>query len=315
MTFALTAVKAYGIESSESLQKRFIQRLELKGTAANTNVAYDFGNYTGTYWSAVGGTGVGPKALTAIKGIQTIARSFLSAQGTGLNGYSLAPASTSLTTTFLSAASAAGSASVTYVVTGLLGTDTILSVTPEIAGTLGRPVISALTSAVYAGGSATPTLVVTGLKTTDTILGATQIVKNANSLPLIGAAPTCGTNDQYAVVYSADPGGSGTVRVEFSRPATVDTYTPVSWSGQADNQLVVVYGADPGTGAKVLVTVSRAAGSTAVPTGTYQLTMDGTNTLLPDILFLSGNAPLAYDIMLSWELPDGMIPIEYSATA
>ena len=313
MTFALTAVKAYGIESSESLQKRFIQRLELKGTGANTDVAYDFGNYAGTFWSAVGATGVGPTALSAIKIIQTIARSFLSAQGTGLNGYALAPASAALATKFLSAASAGGSASETYVVTGLLASDTILAVTPEVATATGRPIITALTSSVYAGGSATPTLTVTGLKTTDTILGATQIAVNANSLPLIASAATCGTNDQYAVKYSADPGGSGTVRVAISRAATVDTYTPVSWSGQADNTLVVTYGADPGVGAKVLVEVSRT--STAVLTGTYQLSMDATNKLLPDILFVSGNAPTAFDIMLSWELPDNFIPVEYAATA
>lgn len=311
MTFALTSMKAYGIESSEPLQKRFIQRLELKGTAANTNVAYDFGTYAGTYWTAVGGTSPGTTALKAIKDIQTIAKAFQSVRGTGLNGYVQTSASRPLITTMLSDASVGGQAAEVYVVTGLLTTDTILAVTPSVASATGRANVTALTSAAYGGGSATPTLAVTGLLTTDTILGATQIVKNQNSLPLIGAATACTTNDQYAVVYSADPGTTGTVRVMVKRAATTDTYTPVSWGTQATNALTVTYGADPGAGAKVYVTVSRA--NTAVLTGTYELAMDATNTLLPNLLFLSGNAPTAYDMYLQWELPDGAIPIECAA--
>lgn len=230
MTFALTKVTAYGIEASEPLQKRFKQVLILEGTAAATNVAYDFGTYAGTYWTAVGGTAPGITALKAIKDIQIKAKSFESATGVGLSGR-----------------------------TQLSSTD---------------PKVMSLTSAVYAGGSATPTLTVTGLLTTDTILGATQIAKNANSLPLIGANATCAVADQYPVIYSADPGGSGTVRVVFT----------------------------------------RAAANTVI-TGTYQLAMDGTNTLLPNILFLSGDAPTTYKIELQWVLKDQEIPEEVYATA
>ncbi len=79
MTFALTSAKAYGVEATEPLAKRFIQRLELKGTAAATDVAYDFGNYTGTFWTAVGSTSPGTLGLASIKGIQAIAKAFLSA--------------------------------------------------------------------------------------------------------------------------------------------------------------------------------------------------------------------------------------------
>ncbi len=230
MTFALTKVTAYGIEASEPLQKRFKQVLILEGTAANTNVAYDFGTYAGTYWTAVGSTAPGISALKAIKDIQIKAKSFVQASGVGLSGR-----------------------------TQTASTD---------------PKVLALTSAVYAGGSATPTLAVTGLLTTDTILGATQIVKNANSLPLIGANGTCGTNDQYPVVYSADPGGSGTVRVMISRAA-----------------------------------------SNTVIAGEYQLAMDATNTLLPNILFLSTDAPTTYKIALEWFLKDQEVPEELYATA
>ncbi len=230
MTFALTKVTAFGIEASEPLQKRFKQVLILEGTAANTNVAYDFGTYAGTYWTAVGATAPGISALKAISDIQIKAKAFIGASGVGLSGKSQASAS--------------------------------------------DPKTLALTSAVYAGGSATPTLTVTGLLTTDTILGATQIVKNANSLPLIAAAATCAVADQYIVAYSADPGATGTVRVEFT----------------------------------------RAAANTVI-TGTYQLAMDATNTLLPNILFLSGNAPTVYKIVLQWMLNDQEIPEELYATA
>jgi hypothetical protein len=230
MTFALTKVTAYGIEASEPLQKRFKQVLILEGTAANTNVAYDFGTYAGTFWTAVGGTEPGTSALKAVKDIQIKAKAFISASGVGLSAYSQTSATNSK--------------------------------------------VLALTSAAYGGGSATPTLTVTGLLTTDTILGATQILKNQNSLPLIGAAGTCATNDQYAVVYSADPGTTGTVRVVFSRAA-----------------------------------------ANTVAAGTYQLSMDATNTLIPDILFLSGDAPTAFKIVLQWILKDQEIPEELYVSA
>ncbi len=311
MTFALTSVKAYGVEASEPLQKRFIQRLELKGTAANSNVAYDFGTYAGTFWTAVGGTQPGITALKAVKDIQIAAKAFLSAQGIGLNGYTQGAASAALLTKFLSAASAGGSASEVYTVTGLLASDTILAVTPQVAGATGRPTLVVLAGTV-AGGAATGTATVTGLNTsTDTILAVTQDAKGANSLPLLGYNTPATNAINY--VYSADPGGSGTLKVLVSRLATTDTYNPVAWGTQVDNALTVTYGANPGAGAKVEVAVSRS--SAAVVTGTYQLTMDATNTNIPDILFLSGNAPTAFDMVLSWELPDGQVPIECSASA
>ncbi len=225
MTFVLSKVTAYGVEASEPLQKRFKQVLILEGTAANTDVSYDFGTYAGTYWTAVGGTEPGITALKAIKDIQIKAKTFDLASGVGLAG--------------------------------------------KVQTSASAPSILALTSAAYAGGSATPTLTVTGLLTTDTILGATQVAKNANSLPLIGTAATCAVADQYAVVYSADPGATGTVKVEIKRAA-----------------------------------------ANVVAAGTYQLSMDATNTLIPDILFLTGDAPTTYKIVLQWTLKDQEIPEE-----
>lgn len=180
MTMALTKARAWGVETEEPVNRRYLQYLRLQITGANTDVTYDFGQHVsgslGTFWDAVDGSEPGDTALKTIRDIAKRAEAFLWIAGTGLSTRTAEDAT--------------------------------------------RTVVQALTSEVYAGGSATPTLTVTGLLTTDTILGATQIAANANTLPLIGAAATCGTNSQYAVVYSADPGGSGTVRVLFSRATT-----------------------------------------------------------------------------------------------
>ncbi len=125
-----------------------------------------------------------------------------------------------------------------------------------------------------AGGSATPSATVTGLATsaTDTILAVTQDHINANSLPLLGY------NTQAAgslvTVYSADPGGSGTIKVTVWR-----------------------------------------AGLTAVVAGTYNVVPNATNTQIPDILFLSGEAPTAYTLEIEWELKDQEEPVEAYAAA
>ncbi len=314
MTFALTKVTAYGTEASEPLQKRFVQTLILEGTAAATNVAYDVGNYTGTFWTAVGSTEPGTTALHAVKDINIAARTFMSAQGTGLNGYVQADASVPSVLSFLSSASIGGAAAEAYTVTGLKTSaagDTILAVTPQIASATGRPALVVIAGTV-GGGAATGTATVTGLvAATDTVLAVTQDAKGANSLPLLGYNTPA--NNALNYVYSADPGANGTLKVLVSRTATTDTYVPVSWGTQVTDGLTVTYGANPGAGAKVLVTVSRAA-VTTVQAGTYQLTMDATNVNIPDILFLSGDAPTAFKIVYQWSLKDGVNPIEcYSA--
>ncbi len=76
----------------------------------------------------------------------------------------------------------------------------------------------------------------------------------------------------------------------------------------------MTYGANPGAGAKVRVTVSRAA-VTTVAAGTFQLSMNATNTNIPDILFLSGDAPTAFKIVYQWSFRDGETPIEAYASA
>lgn len=78
------------------------------------------------------------------------------------------------------------------------------------------------------------------------------------------------------------------------------------------DQYGVTYSADPGTTGTVKVIFSRA--TTAVQAGTYQLSMDATNTLIPNFLFLTGEAPTVYALTLDWELKNEMSPLKYAVT-
>lgn len=143
MAFALTKVRAYGIEVDEALNKRVRQYLHLTGTAANTDTAFDFGTYAGTFWTAVGGTQPGIDALKAIKDIQTRSEIFLDAQGTVLAGKSRQDSSRSGIVSLNSTASAGGGATETVALTGALTTDSILSVFQFVAGANSTALIGA----------------------------------------------------------------------------------------------------------------------------------------------------------------------------
>jgi hypothetical protein len=227
MTIALVSFRAYGVEAEEAVNKRYKQVMSMSITAANTDVDIDFGDYSGTFWSAVSGSEPGTTALLAIKDIQRRAKTFLGLGGTGIAGKVQADASYTAYTSIDSSASA--------------------------------------------GGAATETLTVSGLLTTDNILAVSQFQKGANGTAIIdygNASGQCGTNGQL----------------------------DAEWTG------------NPGAGAKVRVFLSRT--STTVQAGTYQLAMDGTNDQLPNLLFVSGDAPTAYTVMLEWELKDEEIPVE-----
>jgi len=76
MAAAVTKVRAYGIESEEPVNKRYIQRLILTITQLAADVTMDIGNYTGTFWTAAGGTDTGATALKTLKDIVTRADAF-----------------------------------------------------------------------------------------------------------------------------------------------------------------------------------------------------------------------------------------------
>jgi hypothetical protein len=133
------------------------------------------------------------------------------------------------------------------------------------------PSLMTLDSAASAGGGAAETLTVTGLLTTDSIRAISLRKQGANAEALT----------QYGTA------GSG--------------------AASATNALPVAFTGDPGAGAIVRVAFTRTA--TAVASGTYQQTLNAT-TGLPEILYVTGNAPTAYDIMLTVILKSGTNPIK-----
>ena len=231
MAFALTKVRAYGVESEEAVNKRYKQVLILSYTGLNSNVAVDIGNYTGTFWTAVGGTEPGTTALAAVKDIQRRALSFYKAGGTALANKVQMDASDR---TFLS-----------------------------------------LDCTASSGGGATETIACPGILTTDTILGVTQQTKGANSTALIGyPSVAAGADSLGTAVWTADPGASAVLRVAISR---IVASTPTA--------------------------------------GQYLLAMNATNTQIPDITFLSGEAPTSADIIYEWVLKDAEEPVSVYKSA
>lgn len=230
MAFALTSIKAYGIEAEEPLNKDYKQFLELNITGLATDVDLDIGDYTGgTFWTAIGTTSDQAKALLlALKAIQIRAKCFNGASGLGI------------------------------------------STKQQISG----PGILTLDSAASAGGAATETLTVTGLLTTDSLQAVTQFQKGASGTALIDWG-----------------GASGEVAVA--------------------NQLPAEWTANPGAGAKVRVVFSRAVSTPGA--GQYIMTLDSTNTLIPNLLFASGDAPLVYSLILNWTLKSNELPVLVSA--
>ena len=135
MAFVVTKIECFGQEMDEPLTKRFRQIAVLSYTAANTDVALDVGNYTGTFWTAAGGTDTGATALKCFKSIQTKANAFISAGGEALTDRVPIDASRpGAIKAIRSSASSGGSATETMTVTGLLTTDTILSVDQDTDG-------------------------------------------------------------------------------------------------------------------------------------------------------------------------------------
>ncbi len=315
MTRVVTSWSAYGVYRDEALTRQpAFQFLRLTGTAANTDTAFDLGDFAGTFWGQVDNTATGLNALKTIKDISTRALEFQYVTGLGLNGKALIDASRTLIRSYDSTATAGSTgASRALTVTGLLSTDTVLGVTSKTAGShvnTKRVVINA----TVAGGGASTAAVATGLvAATDTILGYSQTTKNANGLPLLGV--TSVVDGGFTAEYSADPGGSGVIKVAIQRDDTVNDAVPIAFGTLINDGLTVQFTQDPLTGAVVTVEVSRAAGSTTPDAGTYQLAMNGTNTKLPDLTFASGDAPTAFQLILAWVIKEGEQPVFDSGAA
>ena len=92
MAFAITGVRAEGIEVEEALNKRYYQKYILSITALAADVALDVGSFVsgalGTFWTAAGGSTIGAQALVAIRDISTKVDTFDTLGGSFTLGYS-----------------------------------------------------------------------------------------------------------------------------------------------------------------------------------------------------------------------------------
>ena len=126
MTFALSRVRAYGVEADEATSKKFMQMVRLDITAANTDVDLDLGDYSGTFWSAVDGSEPGDTALKVFQDIQIRAKQFLFAGGEALQALSMVNPAAQVGF-ILATATAGGGTTETLAVPGLPAGATILA--------------------------------------------------------------------------------------------------------------------------------------------------------------------------------------------
>jgi hypothetical protein len=146
MAFALTKVLAKGVEYEQGITKRYLQHMYLTITAENTDTDLDIGDHVagslGTFWAAADGTATGLAGLTAIQDITKRAQAFISVMGDALDTRAKVDASRTAVLTYNATPQAPGGDTATYVVTGLLATDTVIGLTPIV----GTAAIEKLTS-------------------------------------------------------------------------------------------------------------------------------------------------------------------------
>lgn len=203
MTFAITQVQCYGIESEEALNKRYRQYMILTITAAATDIALDLGsNQTGslgTFWTAAGTGTPGAGALLSIQDIVTRAQYFDSFGGNFMDRAQV-DSSATIFTTLDTSASTGGAASETLTLTGAATGDTPIAATPiwPASGTVAlSDAASTIATAdqypvVWTGdpGAGAKLRVVLSRPGSVTPVAGTYIVSYANSTPNITFATT-----------------------------------------------------------------------------------------------------------------------------
>lgn len=93
MAFTLQRAYLYKIDTPSPVRKYGQQVAEFNITRLNTDTALDLGNFTGTFWTAVGATGFGPQLLTAWKQVLAGAESLVNVQMTTDTGFLIRVAS------------------------------------------------------------------------------------------------------------------------------------------------------------------------------------------------------------------------------
>ncbi len=162
------------------------------------------------------------------------------------------------------------------------------------------------------------------------LLALQDIVTRADYFDNIGGTFTQVAADATGTLItalnsSASTGGSATASFVLTGAATGDTVLgativtaatgTVALQSAASsiataNVYPVVFTGDPGSTAVIRVAISRA--STAVSAGTYQLSFANKT---PNILFVTGDAPTSYTVVLRWILKPQTAPVEYYAQA
>lgn len=121
MAVALTSVKVYPLETEQSMRDNFPHLAEISLTALASDTTVNLATL------AAADSTNGPYLATLLQRADVITGYFFLESARAQNG------GAANTKTFLSNASAGGAAAEAYVVTGLLATDTVISVTPQTA--------------------------------------------------------------------------------------------------------------------------------------------------------------------------------------
>lgn len=140
-----------------------------------------------------------------------------------------------------------------------------------------------------------------------------QVDSASNLVTALNSGASTGGATTETLTLTGAATGDTVLGAYISTAGATATYLAAAASAIASSGVYpVTFGANPGTGAIVRVAIKRAAGTTAVEAGTYQVTYANST---PNILFASGDAPTAYNIVLKWILQPQVGPVEYYAQA
>ncbi len=168
----------------------------------------------------------------------------------------------------------------------------------------------------------------------DALLAIKDIQTRAETFLGIGGTAIAGYSQAdasgssiIAIDSAASLGGAATEAVALTGALSTDTILAVSqkvkganstalngFATLIDNGITLSWTANPGASSVATVLLQR-AGITTPAAGTYTVVMNATNTQLPDILFVTGNAPAGGIIALEWTLKPQQQPVYLDKTA
>jgi hypothetical protein len=203
MAFACTKFKAYVVNAQSPTRARKLQRVAMTVTGLNTDVALDIGTLGGTFWTAAKADGTyGPIATAAYDTIAKIVAEALALDEIGgtIEGYDRNDGQKYDYFKYSSTAYGGGSATPAVTVTGLLSTDTVMSVCQHVPNANSLPLLgwstvadNALTLAYSADPGANGTVEVV-VRRTASNAGASYAMSISGKLPIFtfvsGGAPT-----------------------------------------------------------------------------------------------------------------------------